>query len=108
MNAGNNYGFSARSLEQCRNFYLTQKQISQTISAESGVNGNTSLSKRFKEDKAALDSQVYAYYPRLTEYEISQQSADQLPRSHINLVEFDGIRMQAELWDSKPEQEERS
>jgi len=107
MNAGNNYVFSARSLEQCRNFYLMQKQISQTISAESGVNGNTSLSKRFKEDKAALDPQAYAYYPRLTEYEISQQSADQLPRSHISRVEFDGIRMQAELWYSKPEQEER-
>ncbi|MDW7732693.1 MAG: PDDEXK nuclease domain-containing protein [Methanolobus sp.] len=30
-------GFSVRTLEQCRKFYLTQKQISQTISAESGM-----------------------------------------------------------------------
>lgn len=34
-------GFSVRSLEQCRKFYLTQKQISQTMSAEFGVNDNT-------------------------------------------------------------------
>ena len=108
MNAGNNYGFSARSFEQCRKFYLTQKQISHALSAESEVKGNNFLPKRLKETKSALDSQVYAYYSRLTRGEISQQSADQLPRSHINLVEFDGIRIQAELWDSKPEQEERS
>lgn len=108
MNAGNNYGFSARSLEQCRNFYLTQKQIKQRMSAESGVNGNNFPQTRLKEAKTALDYQAYAYYPRLTKFEISQQSADQLPRSHINLVEFDGIRIQAELWNSKPEQEERS
>ena len=35
-------GFSARSLEQCRKFYLTQRQIPQTMSAEFKVNGNTS------------------------------------------------------------------
>jgi len=96
MNAGNNYGFSARSLEQCRKFYMMQKQITQTMSAESGMDGET-----------ALDSQAYAYYPRLTEDEISQQSADQLPRSHINPVEFDGIRIQAELCNPEPEQEDR-
>lgn len=56
--------------------------------------------------KTAFDSQAYAYYPRLTEDKISQQSADQLPWSHINPVEFDGIRIQAELWNPKPEQEE--
>jgi len=30
-------GFSVRTLEQCRKFYLTQKNISQTMSAESGM-----------------------------------------------------------------------
>ncbi|GEM_PF-1210539 len=101
-------GFSARSLEQSRKFYLTQKQIPQTMSAESGVNGNTFPPKHLKEAKDAIDSQVYTYYTRLTEDEISQQSADQLPRSHINPVEFDGIRMQVELWNPEPEAEDRS
>lgn len=56
--------------------------------------------------KTAFDSQTYAYYPRLTEDKISQQSADQLPMSHINPVEFDGFRMKTKLWS--PEQEERA
>lgn len=30
-------GFSVRTLEQCRKFYLTQKNISQMMSAESGM-----------------------------------------------------------------------
>ncbi len=34
-------GFSVRTLEQCRKFYLTQKQISQTLSAELGMMDNT-------------------------------------------------------------------
>ena len=108
MNAGNNYGFSARSLEQYRKFYITQKQIPQKMSAESGVNGDTFPPKSLKEAKTALDSQTYAYYPGLTEDKISQPSTDQLPCFHINPVEFDGIRMQAELWDPNPEQEDRS
>jgi predicted nuclease of restriction endonuclease-like (RecB) superfamily len=33
-------GFSARSLEQCRKFYMMQKQIPQTMSAESGMDDN--------------------------------------------------------------------
>jgi len=34
-------GVSPRSLEQCRKFYMTQKQIPQTMSAESGMDDNT-------------------------------------------------------------------
>ena len=33
-------GFSARSLEQCRKFYMTQKEISQTLSAEFNTEGS--------------------------------------------------------------------
>lgn len=36
-----------------------------------------------------------------------QQSADQLPWFQINPVEFDGIRMQAELWNPELEPEEQ-
>ena len=107
MNAGNYDGFLARLLEQCFKFYMMQKQIPQTMSAESGMDGDTFPPKRLKEAKTALDSQAYAYYPGLTEDDISQHSADQLPRSHINSVEFDGIRMQAELCNPEPEQEDR-
>lgn len=57
--------------------------------------------------ETASGSQACAYYPKLTEGEISQQSADQLLGSHINPVEFDGFRMQAELGnpESKPEEQ---
>jgi hypothetical protein len=72
---------------------MKQKQIPQTMSAESGISGDTFPPKRLKEAKVALNSQAYAYYFRLTEDEISQQSADQLPWIHINPVEFDGVRM---------------
>lgn len=40
-------GFSARSLEQCRKFYLTHKQIPQTMSAEFGVDGETFPAKGY-------------------------------------------------------------
>lgn len=78
------------------------------MSAQSGVDDDTFPQTRLEEVKAVLDSQACSYYPRLAEDEISQQSADQLPRSHINSVEFDGIRMQAELWNPEPEQGDRS
>ena len=39
-------GFSVRSLEQCRKFYMTQKQIAQTVSAQSGRDGNASSPKK--------------------------------------------------------------
>lgn len=73
--------------------------ITQTLSAESGVKNYAFPQMRFKESKAAFDSQAYAYYPELTEDKISHQSADQLPWFHINPVEFYGIRIQAELWN---------
>lgn len=107
MSARNNYGFSAQPLEQGYRFYTTQKQIPQTSSAESGIGSETFPPKRLNESKAAFDSQAYAYYPRLTEDKISQQSADQLSISHINPVEFDGFKMQTELCNLEPEQEER-
>jgi hypothetical protein len=80
--------------------------IPQTMSAKSGMNEDTFPPKRLNEAKTDLDSQACTYYPGLTEDEIGQQSADQLTRSHINPVEFDGIRMQAELWNLEPEKEE--
>lgn len=57
--------------------------------------------------ETASGSQAFSSYPRLTEGEISQQSADQLSRFHINPVEFDGIKTQAELFYSELEQEEQ-
>lgn len=57
--------------------------------------------------KYASGSQACAYYSKLTEGEISQQSSDQFPWFRINPVEFDGIRMQAELWNPESEQEEQ-
>ncbi|MCC4771142.1 hypothetical protein FXV91_13500 [Methanosarcina sp. DH2] len=41
------------------------------------------------------------------EFRFSQQSTDQLPESPINPVEFDGFKMQTELCNLEPEQEER-
>lgn len=38
-------GFSIRSLEQCRKFYITQKQIPQTLSAESSSDDGMPLTK---------------------------------------------------------------
>jgi hypothetical protein len=81
--------------------------ITQTLSAESGAKNYTYPQTHLKEFNSTFDSQACAYYPKLTEGEISQQSADQLPRSHINSVEFDRFRMQAELWNPELEQEEQ-
>lgn len=81
--------------------------IPQTMSAESGAKNDTFPQTDLNELKSALDSQICTYYPKITEGEISQQSADQLPRFHINPVEFDGIRMQADLWNPKLEKEEQ-
>jgi len=55
--------------------------------------------------ETASGSQAFSSYPRLTEDEISQQSADQLLWFHINPVEFDGIRIQAKLWNLEPKKE---
>lgn len=81
-------------------------KIPQTMSAESGMNNCTFSQTYLKEPRAALDSQVCAYCSSTTD-KISQQSADQLLWFHINPVEFDGIRIQAELWNLKPEKEEQ-
>jgi hypothetical protein len=81
--------------------------ISQIMPAESGAKNDTFPQTNLNELKSALDSQICTYYPKITEGEISQQSADQLPRFHINPVEFDGIRMQAELWNPESKQEEQ-
>lgn len=75
------------------------------MSAESGMGSETFPAKHLKEPEAIFCSQAYAYYPKLTEDEISQQSADHLPWFHINPVEFDGIRIQAEMVNPKLEQE---
>lgn len=77
------------------------------MSAESGTKKNIFPHTHLKESRAALGSQSCAYYPKLTEGEISQQSADQLLWFQINPVEFDGFRMQAELGnpESKPEEQ---
>jgi hypothetical protein len=104
MNTKNSYGFQ-QPVELCKQ---THQEITQTMSAEFRMKGKSFPPKRLKEANAALDSQSYAFCPRFTKDEISQQSADQLPRSHLNPVEFDGIRMQAELWNPEPEQEDRS
>jgi predicted nuclease of restriction endonuclease-like (RecB) superfamily len=40
-------GFSARSLEQCRKFYLVQKQIPQTMSEQLGMEDNTFPLKKY-------------------------------------------------------------
>jgi hypothetical protein len=79
--------------------------ISQTMSAESGAKNDTFPQTDLNELKSALDSQICTYYPKVTEGEISQQSADQFPRFHINPVEFDGIRIQAGLRNPKLEKE---
>jgi hypothetical protein len=99
-------GFSSRSLEQYRKFYLTHKQIPQTLSAEFGAKIDTFPQMSLKEFKSVLDPQDCAYYPKITEDEISQQSADQLLWFHINPVEFDGFRIQSELWNPESEPEE--
>ena len=56
--------------------------------------------------KNALDFQTCSYYPRLTETEISQQSADQLLRSRFNPIEFDGFRIDTEVHNPEMEQED--
>lgn len=83
-------------------------KIPQTLSAKCGEKNDIFPQIHLKESKVTLDSQTCVYYPKLTEGEISQQSADQFPRSHINSVEFDGIKIQAELWNPEPEKEEKS
>jgi hypothetical protein len=82
-------------------------KISQTLSAESEVNNYSFPQTRLKESKAALDSQACSYCSMLVEDEISQQSADQLPRFHINPVEFDGFRIKEDLWNPESEKEEQ-
>jgi hypothetical protein len=104
MNARKSYGFQ-QLVELCKQ---THQEIPQTTFAKSGVDCNNFLPRGLKKAKPAFYSQACAYYPKLTENEISQQSADQLPRSHIKPVEFDGIRIQAELRSPEPEQEDRS
>jgi hypothetical protein len=104
MNARNSYGFQ-QLVELCKQ---THQEIPQTMSAESEVKVDYFPSNNLKEAKDGLDLQACAYHPSLTEDEISQQSADQLLRFHINPVEFDGIRMQADMWDSKPGPEDKS
>jgi hypothetical protein len=81
--------------------------IPQTMSAESGAKNDTFPQMDLNELKSALDSQICIYYPKITEGEISQQSADQFPWLHINPVEFDGIRIQADLWNPILEKEEQ-
>jgi hypothetical protein len=80
--------------------------ITQTLSAESGAKNYTYPQTSLKEFNSTFDSQACAYYPKLTEGEIGQQSADQLLWFHINPVEFDKIRMQAELWNHELKPEE--
>ena len=80
--------------------------IPQTMSAKSEVKKDTFPQTSFKGFKSALDFQACAYYPKLTEGEISQQSADQLLWFYIKPVEFDGFRMQAEMWNPESELEE--
>jgi hypothetical protein len=75
------------------------------MSAEYRMKSSNFQPNLLKEVKSTHDFQAYAY-PRITENEISQQSADQLLRSRFNPVEFDGFRMQAEFLDSKLEREE--
>jgi len=78
-------------------------KIPQTMSAKSGVKGKNIPQTRPKEVKIALDSQAYNYYLELAENEIDQQSADHFLEPHINPMEFDGIRIQAEMWNPEPE-----
>lgn len=75
------------------------------MSAESEVKKDTFPQMHLKESKAAFDSQACTYYSS-TNDKISQQSADQLLWFHIKPVEFDGIRMQAEMWNPDSELEE--
>lgn len=81
--------------------------ILQIISAESGAKNDIFPQTNLNELKSALNSQICTYYPKITKGEISQQSADPLLWLHINPVEFDGIRKQAELWNPELEKEER-
>jgi hypothetical protein len=102
MNAGIRYGFQ-QLFEICNR---TRHEITQTMSAEFGMNRSTFLLYILNEDNSTPHFRIYEYCPRLTEDEISQQSADQFPRSCFKPVEFDGFRMQAEFLDSKLEREE--
>lgn len=98
MNAGENYGFQ-QPVELCKQ---THQEITQTMYAEFRMKSSNFQTNLLKEVKSTHDFQAYAY-PRLTENEISQQSADQLLRSRFNPVEFDGFRMRADLFSTEQE-----
>lgn len=76
--------------------------IPQTMSTKFGVKGKNIPQIQLKEVKATCDSRTYVYYLKLIKDEISEQFVDQLPKSYINPVGFDGIRIQAEIWNPEP------
>ncbi len=82
--------------------------ILQIMSAESGAKNDTFPQTDLNKLKSTLDSQICTYYTKITEGKISQQSADQLTRFHINPVEFDGFKMQVEIFNLESEQGEHS